>query len=173
MVRLLYFSQAHTYRRQSSKISKVRQDLGNTEERKKGRSKDEEELWVGSYLPMTWTYHLHSSASQNDKLLHKLIHTKLLSGSLNPSLELSGAQRKKALAGRVLETAQYSKLGQGEKAVRTAEHNKAPKNIRFSIMDKAKERKLKELEDVNRPQLSQLLTDIVHRLRMLGTTTPL
>lgn len=105
----------------------------------------------------TWTHYSHSSASQNDKTLYKLIHTKLLSGSLDPSLDLSGAQRKKALAGRVLETAQYSKLGQGEKAVRTAEHNKASKNIRFGIMDKAKERNFKELEEVNATQLRQFL----------------
>jgi hypothetical protein len=115
----------------------------------------------------------HSSASQNDKLLHKLIHTKLLSGSLNPSLELSSAQRKKALAGRVLETAQYSKLGQGEKVVRTAEHNKAPKNVRFGMMDKAKERRLKELEEVKDLWLKQLHVDMMHRPEPLGTTIPL
>lgn len=33
--------------------------------------------------------------------------------------------------------------------VRTAEHSKAPKNIRFGIMDKAKERKLKELDEAS------------------------
>lgn len=68
---------------------------------------------------------------------------------MNPSLDLSSAQRKKALAGRVLEAAQYSRMGEGEKVVRTAEHNKAPKNIRFGIIDKAKERRLKELEEVD------------------------
>ena len=115
----------------------------------------------------------HSSASQNDKLLYKLIHTELLSGSLNPSLELSGAQRKKALAGRVLETAQYSKLGQGERVVRTEEHKKAPKNIRFGIMDKAKERRLKELEEASELMLRQFYIDMVHRPGTLGTTTPL
>ncbi|KAJ3764810.1 hypothetical protein FB446DRAFT_761135, partial [Lentinula raphanica] len=57
---------------------------------------------------------------KNDVLLHKLVHTQLLSGSLNPELELTPAQRRKALSGRI-------------RLVRTAEHNKASKCVREGL----------------------------------------
>ena len=85
---------------------------------------------------------------QNDKLLHRLVHTKLLSGSLNEELDLTSAQRRKALAGRVLEAAGKAKLGKGESSVRTTERNKAAKHIREGIQAKQKERNDKKLEEV-------------------------
>ena len=85
---------------------------------------------------------------QNDKLLHHLVHTKLLSGSLNEELDLTSAQRRKALAGRVLEAAGKAKLGKGESSVRTTERNKAAKHIREGIQAKQKERNDKKLEEV-------------------------
>lgn len=90
-----------------------------------------------------------STNVQNDALLHRLVHTKLLSGSLNPELDLTPAQRKKALAGRVLEIAGGSKLGKGEKLVREAERNKAAKRVREGLLEKKREREVKELEEVN------------------------
>lgn len=90
-----------------------------------------------------------STNMQNDALLHRLIHTKLLSGSLNPELELSPAERKKALAGRMLELSGRSKLGKGERGVREAERNKAAKRVREGLLDKKKERERKELEEVS------------------------
>jgi len=87
---------------------------------------------------------------QNDALLHRLVHTKLLSGSLNSELQLTPAQRKKALAGRVLEVSGGVKLGKGEKVVREAERNKAAKRVREGLLDKKKEREKKELEEVFR-----------------------
>lgn len=90
-----------------------------------------------------------STNIQNDALLHRLIHTKLLSGSLNPELELSPAERKKALAGRMLELSGRSKLGKGERAIREAERNKAAKRVREGLLDKKKEREKKELEEVS------------------------
>ena len=92
----------------------------------------------------------HSTNVQNDALLHKLVHTKLLSGSLNSELQLTPAQRKKALAGRVLEVSGSVKLGKGEKVVREAERNKAAKRVREGLLDKKKEREKKELEEVCR-----------------------
>lgn len=94
------------------------------------------------------TYY-RSTNVQNDALLHRLIHTKLLSGSLNPELDLTSAQRKKALAGRVLEVSGRAKLGKGEGAVRNAERNKAAKRVRDGLLEKKKEREAKELEEVN------------------------
>lgn len=81
-------------------------------------------------------------------MLHRLIHTQLLSGSLNPDLNLTSAQRKKALAGRVLEVAGTAKLGKGEKAVIEAERRKAGKSVREGLASKQKEREKHRLEEV-------------------------
>ncbi|KIM46270.1 hypothetical protein M413DRAFT_441350 [Hebeloma cylindrosporum] len=85
--------------------------------------------------------------ARNDALLHKLVHTKLLSGSLTTELDLSPAMRKKALAGRVLELTGEAKLGKGEKLVRNAEKNKAAKRVREGLSHKQKVRGKKELEE--------------------------
>lgn len=93
----------------------------------------------------------HRTNAQNDALLHKLVHTRILSGSLNPELNLTPAQRKKALAGRVLEAAGKAKLGKGERDVRHAEHSKAAKRVREGLAVKQQERHEKQLEEVSRP----------------------
>ncbi|GJE84692.1 hypothetical protein PsYK624_007680 [Phanerochaete sordida] len=99
--------------------------------------------------------------AQNDKLLHQLVHTKILSGSLDPDLNLTPAQRRKALAGRVLEAAGKAKLGKGENAVRSKERNKAAKHVRDGMVAKQKERREKTLEEAKHmgnyhPALKQL-----------------
>jgi len=71
-----------------------------------------------------------------------------LSGSLNSELELTPAQRKKALAGRVLEVSGDVKLGKGENVVRETERNKAAKRVREGLLSKKMEREKKELEEV-------------------------
>ena len=86
--------------------------------------------------------------AQNDAALHKLVHTQLLSGSLDQSLNLTPAQRKKALQGRVLELAGRAKLGKGEKVVRGKEHARASKAVRDGIEVKRVERKGKALTEV-------------------------
>lgn len=77
------------------------------------------------------------------------MHTNILPGSLNPGLDLTPAQRRKALAGRVLEAAGQAKLGKGESAVRAKEHNKAAKHVRDGLLAKQMERREKELEEVS------------------------
>jgi hypothetical protein len=77
------------------------------------------------------------------------VHTKLLSGSLDPDLNLTSAQRRKALEGRVMELSGKSKLGRGEKNVRTAEHQRASKHVRDGLMAKKKEREKARLEEVS------------------------
>ncbi|EMD41081.1 hypothetical protein CERSUDRAFT_111654 [Gelatoporia subvermispora B] len=114
----------------SSKVAKVTQEVEN-EQSEEEASDEEDDL----------------TNAQNDALLHRLVHTRILSGSLNPELDLTPAQRKKALAGRVLEVSGQAKLGKGETTVRTAEHNKAAKRVRDGIADKQKERSKKELEE--------------------------
>lgn len=100
---------------------------------------------------------------QNDKLLHRLVHTKLLSGSLNEELDLTPAQRRKALAGRVLEAAGKTKLGKGENAVRKAERNKAAKAIRDGLQAKQKERNEKKLEEVcTRNIIHEIVFVLIH-----------
>jgi predicted secreted protein len=76
------------------------------------------------------------------------VHTKLLSGSLNTELDLTPAQRRKALSGRILELAGDARLGRGEKSVREAERNKASKRVREGLVAKAKERQKAKLEEV-------------------------
>jgi hypothetical protein len=94
------------------------------------------------------SYIFTSSNAQNDALLHRLLHTKLLSGSLNPELNLTHAQREKALSGRVLEVAGKTKFGKGEVAVRAAERNKASKQVREGLLRKKTEREKQQLEEV-------------------------
>ncbi|THV08642.1 hypothetical protein K435DRAFT_772087 [Dendrothele bispora CBS 962.96] len=84
---------------------------------------------------------------QNDALLHKLVHTKLLSGSLNPELDLTPAQRRKALSGRIMELTGDARLGRGEKSVKEAERNKHSKRVREGLVAKEKERQKARLEE--------------------------
>ena len=81
-------------------------------------------------------------------LLHRLVHTQLLSGSLNPELGLTSAQRKKALEGRIMELSGNSKLGQGEKTVRAQERDKASKRVREGMLEKQKQRREKLVQEV-------------------------
>lgn len=94
---------------------------------------------------------LTSTNAQNDALLHRLVHTQLLSGSLNPELGLTSAQRKKAMEGRILELAGNSKLGQGEKIVRAQERDKASKRVREGLLEKQKQRREKMIQEVTVP----------------------
>ena len=94
------------------------------------------------------------------------MHTKLLSGSLNAELDLTPSQRRKALAGRVLEAAGQVKLGKGETVVRAKERNKAAKHVRDGLIAKQKQRNEKTLEEVRGAKDgTKLLTD---DLRLLG-----
>ncbi|KAJ7179241.1 hypothetical protein C8R46DRAFT_1159887 [Mycena filopes] len=97
----------------SSKVSKLREDPGLPPPESSPANEEDER-----------------TNAQNDALLHRLVHTKLLSGSLNSELNMTPAHRKKALAGRVLELSGQAKLGKGEKSVREGERNKAAKRAK-------------------------------------------
>ncbi|EPS95379.1 hypothetical protein FOMPIDRAFT_1132574 [Fomitopsis schrenkii] len=114
----------------SSKVTKLRQDVKDESESQDPDDGDDE-----------------LTNAQNDALLHQLVHTRILSGSLNPELNSTPAQRKKALAGRVLEAAGKAKLGKGERNVRHAEHSKAAKRVREGLAAKQQERHEKQLEE--------------------------
>ncbi|OJT13338.1 hypothetical protein TRAPUB_10104 [Trametes pubescens] len=115
----------------SAKVSKLTEDVAQPQKKKSGTAEEEDDL----------------TNAQNDALLHRLVHTKLLSGSLNPDLDLKPAQRKKALEGRVLEAAGKAKLGKGEAIVRHAERNRAAKHVRDGLQDKQRERHEKKIEE--------------------------
>jgi len=132
----------------SSKVSKLREDLSRTDQVKAEHAEDQEQ---------------QLSDLRNDAELHRLIHTQLLSSSLDPMMDLRPSQKRKAMAGRVLEAAGKVKLGVGENDVRKDEHNKAAKRIREGILKKQKERAEKDLEEAKQlgnyhPTIKRLFT---------------
>jgi hypothetical protein len=72
-----------------------------------------------------------------------------LSNSLNPELSISPAQRRKALAGRILELSGDAKLGKGKKRVLEQERNSAAKCVREGLIERQKVREKQELEEVS------------------------
>lgn len=108
-----------------------------------------------------------SSNAQNDALLHRLVHTELLSGSSNPEFSWSAANRRKALAGRILELSGDARLGKGHKAVIEKERNKAAKRVRDGLIEKRRARATQELEEVGvLLVLNQLVFKLSSRLRI-------
>ncbi|KAG5644062.1 hypothetical protein DXG03_009152 [Asterophora parasitica] len=115
----------------SSKVSKLREDVPGAPAKEKTDEEKEDDR----------------TNAQNDAILHRLVHTKLLSGSLDPDLDMTPAKRRKALAGRVLELSGAAKIGRGEKSVREKERNNASKRVREGLLDKQKQRAKAELEE--------------------------
>jgi len=91
--------------------------------------------------------HVDPSSDQNDILLHRLIHTKLLA---NPSdtEDLPAAKRRKILEGRVSELAGSSKVGSGEEKMRTIEQNRAAKFVRDGLKRKKTAAQAGRLEEL-------------------------
>lgn len=73
-------------------------------------------------------------------------------------MELTPAQRKKALAGRVAELAGGARLGKGEKSVRKAERNQNSKSVRMGLVSKEKQRSEARLDEVS-TQSTQVVVD--------------
>ncbi|KAG8858585.1 hypothetical protein FRB91_009646 [Serendipita sp. 411] len=131
----------------SSKISKLRSDQPASSS---GMSKKEKKEEIESM--------------ENDRTLYKLIHSKLLTTSLDDplALDVRSSKKKKSLEGRVLEVANAAKIGKGEVNVRRKEHAKAPRRIREGIEKKKKEinhMKLQEAKDAGNyhPAIKKLL----------------
>lgn len=113
--------------------------------------------------------------AQNDAILYKLVHTKLLSGAANTELNLTPAQRKRAMMGRVMELAGSSHLGKGERAEREAERNKAAKRVREGMLVKQSQREKQQLEEVcfcDRCAYAAIFTFVI-RQKTSGTITQL
>jgi len=98
-------------------------------------------------FPILTSPHRRESV-ENDRTLYKLIHTKLLTATLDRPSDMAGAKHKKSLEGRILEVASAAKIGKGETTVRKEEHNKVPKHIREGIKAKRKDRVQKRIEEV-------------------------
>lgn len=140
---------------QSSKVSKLREEVKGKISKGKDSDDDlEDERCVLFYPCLLRDQALNTYCTltrnnvQNDALLRKLVHTQLLSGVANPDLNLTPAQRKKALAGRIQELSGHAKLGKGEKSVRAKERNRASKHIRDGMAEKQAERRAKQLSEV-------------------------
>ena len=97
-------------------------------------------VWINDFV--------YRTNLQNDVLLHKLIHTKLFSGSLSNKEDLLPAKKRKVLAGRILELTGNAKLGKGEQHVYETERKRAAKRIREGIAQKQRQRTKQELEQV-------------------------
>ncbi len=89
-------------------------------------------------------------------------------------MDLTPAQRRKALAGRVLEAAGGAKLGKGEASVREAERNKASKRVRLGLVEKKKAREMQHLEEVStdHPHSRLSLLNVNLQAKHLGNYHP-
>lgn len=132
-------------------MSKVKKSLKATNENSESIENEDKDMSVALKLclqEINTNVLSGSSNIHNDALLHRLVHTQLLSGSLSPESSLTAAQRRKALAGRVSELAGGSKLGKGEHNVRQDEKKLASKRIRDGMMAKQTERDINSLTEV-------------------------
>ena len=102
-------------------------DAGPSRTQRPQADEEEDRSVPSSLKPNVHLPFLDRTNAQNDAILHKLVHTKLLSGSLSTELDLTPSERQKALAGRVLELAGKAKLGRGEKLVQEAEKKQSIK----------------------------------------------
>lgn len=80
----------------------------------------------------------------------------------NPDeLNMTGAQRRRALEGRALELAEKTKIGKGESLVRKAERNKGAKRVRLGIESKQKARMKQKLEEVRHSLARKVNTTLI------------
>lgn len=98
-------------------------------------------------------------------MLHRMVHTKLLSGSLSEDISLKPAARRKAMEGRLLELTGSSKLGKGENIIRKGERNKASTRVRKGLQDKVQERRKEKLEEVRFSPFYTESTSSCHKIR--------
>ncbi|KAG8762913.1 hypothetical protein FRC11_007145 [Ceratobasidium sp. 423] len=87
------------------------------------------------------------SNTKNDKLLHELVHSQLLNNPHAFDAKQGSAKRSRTVAGRLLELADDAKLGRGAEALKTKENSRHAKRVRLGLLDKAKQREAKALEE--------------------------
>ncbi|CUA73859.1 hypothetical protein RSOLAG22IIIB_01379 [Rhizoctonia solani] len=84
---------------------------------------------------------------KNDKLLHELVHSQLLSNPHAFDAKQGSAKRSRTVAGRLLELADDAKIGRGAEALRAKENSHHAKRVRLGLLNKAKQREAKALEE--------------------------
>lgn len=77
-------------------------------------------------------------------------------------LNLSAAQRRKALAARVLELSGGARLGKGERYIVEKERKKAAKHVREGLLEKQKAREKQELEEVSIQVIKHVWHWLIH-----------
>ncbi|CAE7111456.1 unnamed protein product [Rhizoctonia solani] len=87
------------------------------------------------------------SNARNDKLLHELVHSQLLSNPDTFGAKQGSAKRSRTVAGRLLELADDVKIGRGAEALKAKENSHHAKRVRLGLLGKAKEREVKALEE--------------------------
>jgi hypothetical protein len=88
------------------------------------------------------------SNTKNDKLLHELVHSKLLNNTQAYDLNQGPAKRKRTVAGRLVELADSAKVGQGAVSLAAKEQARHAQRVRLGLREKAKEREAKALDEV-------------------------
>lgn len=99
-------------------------------------------------------------------MLHDLIQTSLLSGSLaDPGSSKSSSQKRKALEGRAMELAGIAKRGRGERTLKHAERGKAAKRVRVGMEAKEAEVNAKRLEEASDYACAKQRSVLIHAIQ--------
>ncbi|KAL5640916.1 hypothetical protein ACGC1H_001408 [Rhizoctonia solani] len=113
------------------------------------------------------------SNAKNDKLLHELVHSQLLSNPHVFDAKQGSAKRSRTVVGRLLELADDAKIGRGAEALKAKENSHHAKRVRLGLMDKAKQREAKALEEVGlSPWLGMACALNVTRRKRWAIITP-
>lgn len=88
------------------------------------------------------------SNTKNDKLLHELVHSKLLSNPDAFNVDQGSAKRGRTVVGRLVELADGAKVGQGATSLKAKEQAKHAKRVRLGLKAKAQQREAKALDEV-------------------------
>ncbi|KDN43512.1 hypothetical protein RSAG8_06101, partial [Rhizoctonia solani AG-8 WAC10335] len=86
-------------------------------------------------------------AGTSSQLLHELVHSQLLSNPHTFDAKQGSARRSRMVAGRLLELADDAKIGRGAEGLKAKENSHHAKRVRLGLLDKAREREAKALEE--------------------------
>jgi hypothetical protein len=89
------------------------------------------------------------------------VHSQLLSNPHAFDEKQGSAKRTRKVAGRLLELASDAKVGRGADALKAKENSRHAKRVRLGLLDKAKQREAKALEEVNCSHILLLVTYLI------------
>ncbi|KAG8747283.1 hypothetical protein FRC12_014110 [Ceratobasidium sp. 428] len=87
---------------------------------------------------------------RNDKLLHELVHSQLLSNTQAYNPDRGSAKRSRTVVGRLVELADSAKVGRGAASLAAKEQARHAQRVRIGLREKTKQREAKVLEEVRR-----------------------